>query len=301
MKEYFIAKGNEKVGPFSAEELKLHGIESSSLIWSEGMDGWKEAGEITELQELLKKLPPPIPTQTSMPEMPQKKTLAQQSKYEYSQVEDIAGVDYKKAYLITGVFIAAHFLLPTKFFHSFIGFFGIFIFPIIIWSYFKKFFQSIGDRKTGQFVNYIMVAYVVYFIAVTLISIIVSDDMYNTSMFEILFEGFLSILDPEYVPRFPETERYFTFLMITGIAFFAVFVLIWISGIKLLRVKNRYKFPLGRIAWSAMICIPFSILTLLSNDNYANSWFVWEAVLLLPYIFLFIHFYKADTLDATPD
>ena len=60
MKKYFYYDGNEKHGPFSFEELKNENIDKSTLIWSEGLDDWKPAGEIKELEEILQLIPPPI-------------------------------------------------------------------------------------------------------------------------------------------------------------------------------------------------------------------------------------------------
>ena len=60
MKKYFYSDGKEKHGPFSFEELKNETIDKSTLIWFEGLDDWKPAGEIKELEEILQLIPPPI-------------------------------------------------------------------------------------------------------------------------------------------------------------------------------------------------------------------------------------------------
>ena len=60
MKKYFYSNGKEKQGPFSFEELKNENINKSTLIWYEGLEDWKPAGEIQELEEILQLIPPPI-------------------------------------------------------------------------------------------------------------------------------------------------------------------------------------------------------------------------------------------------
>lgn len=66
MKTYFINNGNENGGPFTIEELKLQDISRATLVWYNGMDEWKYAGEIAELQFLFQVVPPPIkPVQES--------------------------------------------------------------------------------------------------------------------------------------------------------------------------------------------------------------------------------------------
>jgi hypothetical protein len=64
MRTYYINNGNENGGPFTIEELKLQDISTATLIWYNGMDEWRYAKEIEELQFLFNTTPPPItPTQ----------------------------------------------------------------------------------------------------------------------------------------------------------------------------------------------------------------------------------------------
>jgi hypothetical protein len=61
MKTYFINNGNENGGPFTIEELKLQAISKGTLVWCSGMDEWKYAEQIEELQFLftvVKPIPP---------------------------------------------------------------------------------------------------------------------------------------------------------------------------------------------------------------------------------------------------
>lgn len=60
MKKYFLHDGTEPSGPFDFEDLKNKKITKKSPVWFEGMDNWKYAGEVAELNPLFVVLPPPI-------------------------------------------------------------------------------------------------------------------------------------------------------------------------------------------------------------------------------------------------
>ena len=62
MKHYFYSDGENQKGPFTTfEQLKNENIKKESLIWFEGLDDWKPAKEIRELDEIFELNPPPIP------------------------------------------------------------------------------------------------------------------------------------------------------------------------------------------------------------------------------------------------
>lgn len=65
MKKYYLHNGTESSGPFDLEELKAKKITKSSPVWFEGMENWKYAGEIPELNTLFVATPPPISSFTS--------------------------------------------------------------------------------------------------------------------------------------------------------------------------------------------------------------------------------------------
>lgn len=140
-----------------------------------------------------------------------------------------------------------------------------------------------------------------FFVSVILMIIILGEDMPYISMIEVIIQGLWTLFDHNYIPRYPESERFLTFSLLTAIAVIACFVMIWVTGIRLLKQQKYYDFPLNRIAWSSMICIPLTIITIFSTGEYADNSLIWQAILMLPYIFLFIHFYNADRYDATPD
>lgn len=62
MIQYYILLDNKKQGPYNSSELEELDINSNTLIWSKGMDDWKKASDIEELNVILENLPPPLPT-----------------------------------------------------------------------------------------------------------------------------------------------------------------------------------------------------------------------------------------------
>jgi GYF domain 2 len=77
MKKYFLHDGTESSGPFDFEELIAQKITPKTPVWFEGMDKWKFAGEIPELQSIFKVSPPPLEFQKE--ESKAQKTTSQQS------------------------------------------------------------------------------------------------------------------------------------------------------------------------------------------------------------------------------
>ena len=60
MNSYFIHNGTESSGPFSMLELKNKAILKTTPVWCEGMQDWKYAADVLELQSLFIVVPPPI-------------------------------------------------------------------------------------------------------------------------------------------------------------------------------------------------------------------------------------------------
>ena len=62
--QYFYISNNQRVGPFSFDELKKQPLRRDSLVWFYGMEDWRRLEDIETLQELCKTLPPSlIPTE----------------------------------------------------------------------------------------------------------------------------------------------------------------------------------------------------------------------------------------------
>ena len=69
MKRYYYTDGTSQFGPFDIEELKTKSLTRQTLSWFEGLDSWKKAGEIPELNSLFS-LPPLINQVTDKKDAP---------------------------------------------------------------------------------------------------------------------------------------------------------------------------------------------------------------------------------------
>jgi len=70
MNRYFYIDGEGKQkGTFSPEELRQEHIKHDTLVWTQGMNEWKKAEEVSELQYLFQTEPPsPQPKETQAQE-----------------------------------------------------------------------------------------------------------------------------------------------------------------------------------------------------------------------------------------
>jgi hypothetical protein len=46
MKQYYYLEENKLCGPVQVEEMRWKGLTKETLVWTEGMDDWKRAGDI---------------------------------------------------------------------------------------------------------------------------------------------------------------------------------------------------------------------------------------------------------------
>lgn len=60
MSTYFLHDGSNQKGPFTLEELIQQGIDKNSNVWKEGSPDWVKAGELDELADHFRKIPPPL-------------------------------------------------------------------------------------------------------------------------------------------------------------------------------------------------------------------------------------------------
>lgn len=307
MKVYFIAKGNQHTGPFSLEELTLQSLDAETLVWKKGWSDWVKAQEVSELRSLLE-IPPPL---SSLDTSNDKNTvpssyssyaatynddglMVDDASYDYSQVEDIAGVDYKKAMYITAAYIVLNIFYKQE---AVLGFFGIIIsttLAVFVWWYFKKYFDEMKDKSTAAWIQWIMGAHILFGVA---------------NLFSVSHLSVFGILDSAVTDN-SQLVQGFGF-MVTGVL--VALTIVFISGFKLIAVNHRHPFPLKRIAISTMIFIPaYMLLSLFENMPLVNqtmAFLGWEsrgvsitrnAVVMLPFFFLLQHFYRADKYDATP-
>jgi hypothetical protein len=70
MKKYFLHNGTESSGPFDFEELKAKKITLKTPVWFDGMEKWKFAGEIPELDSVFNVSPPTFQHITEVSEQP---------------------------------------------------------------------------------------------------------------------------------------------------------------------------------------------------------------------------------------
>lgn len=96
--EWYYTDGERKVGPVSAKELKQAAVDGilqpTTLVWSEGMKGWKEARTIKGLAGLwasplpvASPAPPPLPARRAVPVA---KTASEPSSTDLAQTEAAA-------------------------------------------------------------------------------------------------------------------------------------------------------------------------------------------------------------------
>jgi hypothetical protein len=68
MNPYFYTdKHNKPQGPVDKNELQKFGVNSSTLVWKQGMKDWQSAGSLAELKEMF---PPPLSQNTPPPVPP---------------------------------------------------------------------------------------------------------------------------------------------------------------------------------------------------------------------------------------
>jgi len=60
-KQFYYLDGKDQKGPLDIEQLNDVGIKPDTLVWSDDMENWKPAKDVSELALIIKKLPPPPP------------------------------------------------------------------------------------------------------------------------------------------------------------------------------------------------------------------------------------------------
>jgi hypothetical protein len=113
MKTYYIHNGTENSGPFILEELKAKKITKTTLVWSEGMDEWKYAGDITELKSILLVLPPPL---NKIPPLPKEEEEEEEEEEEKEIRKTILGLN-KSIFFLASAIVAL--IIGTLIFDSY--------------------------------------------------------------------------------------------------------------------------------------------------------------------------------------
>lgn len=96
MKKYFYSNGTNSFGPFTIEELKEKGITRETKVWFQELIVWKPAGEVPELAEIFKLVPPSI-TKTN---------------FNYNIVENINNQKPPKTWLVESILVTLFCCLP---------------------------------------------------------------------------------------------------------------------------------------------------------------------------------------------
>ncbi|MBK7390165.1 MAG: RDD family protein [Bacteroidetes bacterium] len=60
--QYYVVENGQQVGPYEIEDLKSKSITKDTLVWTDGLGSWTKAGHIPLLKEILRAIPPPIPS-----------------------------------------------------------------------------------------------------------------------------------------------------------------------------------------------------------------------------------------------
>lgn len=231
---------------------------------------------------------------------------------DYSRVEDIAGVDYRIAMYLTGGYIFLH--LFGRFLPQTIWVFLTTGLVVVIWYYFRRYFDAVGDTITSRWVNVAIGGYVLF--GITNLWVLTSLSM------DQIVRNVTFLLDPVgYISELSNTI--FTGIIIS-------MLLIVAACFRLFAVRKRHPLSLRGIAITTMLVTPFymffciyqnagflregaSLLNLLSNifgSSSSNSGVIGDGAFqigtlgnlffMIPYLFLLRHFYRADSEDATP-
>lgn len=236
---------------------------------------------------------------------------------DYSQVEDIAGVDYKKAMILTAVYIFLH-LFAKDFFPLFssVWILTTTALSVTIWVYFKRYFDAMNDKMTANWLKAVIGGLVLYGLI----------NLGASFLFSVENLEDLSKIDSQAIKSIFKGTFQLSLLPI---------LIIFIASIRIINANYKHPFPLKRIAFSSMFFIPiYMLISIVENMPITNQiidvlngglylfyelmeflfglgqdgeymehfriGFLGNLFLMLPYYFLMHHFYRAEVDDATP-
>lgn len=74
--EWYAENQGQRVGPMPRDQLASMvtsgQVTTATLVWREGMGAWTPAGQVSELGDVFKKVPPPLPPKSGPPPLPSK-------------------------------------------------------------------------------------------------------------------------------------------------------------------------------------------------------------------------------------
>lgn len=226
-------------------------------------------------------------------------------KYDYSQVEQISGLEYKYSLIAIGLLVGLQFnIIPIS-----DGSAAIILktgLSLFVWWSFRQYFVKVNDMSTAKWLLIIISIFILYGIANLAF-------YWSTNLFE------NNMKNEALIPLF---KGLFYLVMFSLIAFILV-------CFKILTTNKNHSFPLQGIALSSAIFIPLFIL-FSSISNFQYIWqlknivdgamsdptggmltppdfimgifssikFFWNILVMLPYYFLFMHFYRADKYNS---
>lgn len=82
MIKYYYSLDGQQLGPVTIEELKTIGITKDTLVWKNGMDDWKAARLVEELDFIFEPTPPPLQTENDLEVTPVNKEPLEEVKHE---------------------------------------------------------------------------------------------------------------------------------------------------------------------------------------------------------------------------
>lgn len=102
--KFFYVANNEKIGPFSIEELKKEPLKRDSLVWYFGMESWQRLEDVELLEEVFSALPPSLIQKKEIQEEPQfsnNELLSQKvAPIEHQKLNVKKGAIWSKVYLL---------------------------------------------------------------------------------------------------------------------------------------------------------------------------------------------------------
>jgi uncharacterized protein (DUF486 family) len=107
---YWVQVNNQREGPFGYSDLQVKLTERSMLVWRQGLKAWTAASDLPELEDLVTKLPPPLPgVLTAIPAAPTsgvgriKERISDQRQYSKEKWEKLRRVASSQRKLIQAV------------------------------------------------------------------------------------------------------------------------------------------------------------------------------------------------------
>ena len=271
---YYVSTNGTRKGPFNIDELRNSDIYEDTLVWEASFDSWREAKDVGELQELIKKSPPPLPALD----------INTKSHKNVLPKEDI------NAIVALGIiYIVGHCFFPIIIYASFGGVFLTTLGISYLWFVFKKLVDKTGTPKAIFWIYVIIISTVVFgFIR-----------LYGFSM-NLVGVGFdLASHNLSGNSGISQSE-----VKLTNIAFAsaACVIAIMISCIRLITLRKMIElslFPLmltttimTAVSYCTQVLLLWEIFDILSNED-MSSIIHWACVIAaIPTFSLFLFFTK---------